>query len=231
MTIKALLILIFTIVSVTVVPEGYAIFGFHFGSGSGNGSGTPSIARSGNIDPKVLELGLRAYSCVSKKGVSIKNNVLTIIDYSKPATEKRLWIVDMEKKKVTLEQLVAHGSGSGDYHKAKSFSNVNGSHQSSLGVFVTGETYNGKNGLSLRLQGLEKGINDKAERRAIVIHGASYASDNFLKRTGRLGRSWGCPAIDPRYTKETINQIKGGSVVFAYYPDKKWVNKSEYLNC
>lgn len=225
MSIKALLILIFTLFSITVVPEGYAIFGFRFGGS------TSSIAKSGNIDPKVLALGLKAYNCVSKKGLAVKNEVLTIIDYSKPSTQKRMWIVDMKKKMVALEQLVAHGTGSGDHIKAKSFSNKINSHQSSIGVFVTGETYLGKNGLSLRLKGLEKGINDKAESRAIVIHGADYASDNFAKRYGRLGRSWGCPAIDPKHTKKTINHIKGGSVVFAYFPDKKWMKQSSFLNC
>lgn len=188
------------------------------------------INNLGNIDPKVLELGMRAYNCAIKMGKASRDEVLTIIDYSKPSSEKRLWIVDIEKKKITSEQLVAHGSGSGE-HKSTRFSNKNNSHQSSIGVFRTAESYGGKHGLSLRLDGLEKGINDKARSRNIVIHSAHYVSNSFLDQHGRLGRSWGCPAVEPKKIKETIHKIKGGSVVVAYYPDQQWMKKSEFLHC
>lgn len=183
-----------------------------------------------SIDPNVLALGLKALHCVNLKGLNRNHEVLTIIDYSKPSSEKRMWVLNLRKKRVELEQLVAHGSGSGD-EKANIFSNKNDSHQSSIGVFVTGEPYQGKNGLSLRLDGLENGVNDKARQRAIVVHGANYVNDQFVKRYGRLGRSWGCPAVDQKLAEPTIKTIKDGSVVFAYYPDNNWLKQSEFLHC
>lgn len=192
---------------------------------------TSGYNQRGSLDPKILALGLKAHQCASKKGFAKRKEVLTIIDYSKPSNQKRLWIVDVKNKKVTSEQLVAHGEKSGG-DKANQFSNTVNSHQSSIGVFVTGETYQGSNGLSLRLKGLEKGINHKAEPRNIVIHPASYVSKDFLNHHGgRLGRSWGCPALDPTLAQPTINSIKGGSVLFAYYPDSRWLKESAFLNC
>lgn len=183
-----------------------------------------------NIEPEVLALGLKAFHCANVKGVARKSDVLTIIDYSKPSSEKRMWVLDMKNQSVALEEFVAHGSGSGT-HKAKTFSNKTNSHQSSIGVFVTGKPYQGKNGLSLRLDGLEKGVNDRARARSIVVHGAKYVNEKFVKLYGRLGRSWGCPAVDQKLVKPTVNKIKDGSVVFAYYPDDDWLSKSEYLHC
>lgn len=188
------------------------------------------IQNAQNIDPKVLDLGMRAHQCAVKMGIAKKEDILTIIDYSKPSSQKRLWIVDLDKKEVTSEQLVAHGTGSGE-HKSTKFSNKNGSHQSSIGVFRTAEPYDGKNGLSLRLDGLEQGINDQARQRAVVIHGANYVSDDFVEKYGRLGRSWGCPALDLDKSKETIHKIKGGSIVVAYYPDSQWMRNSRFLHC
>lgn len=183
-----------------------------------------------SLDPSVLALGLKALHCVNLKGLTRNHEVLTIIDYSKPSSEKRMWVLNLKKNRVEMEQLVAHGSGSGD-NKPKKFSNNNNSHQSSIGVFVTGEPYQGKNGLSLRLDGLETGVNDKARQRAIVVHGADYVNDQIVKSYGRLGRSWGCPAVDQNLIEPTINTIKNGSVVFAYYPDNHWLEESEYLHC
>ncbi len=182
------------------------------------------------IDPKALNVGLKAYQCATKKGLT-KNQTLTIIDYSKPSTQKRMWVLDMNKGKVEMEELVAHGSGSGN-NKANNFSNKSGSHKSSIGVFLTGaNSYVGQHGTALRLKGLDKGFNDHALSRAIVVHAAPYVSHYYAKIHGRLGRSWGCPALEPAKTKPTINKIKGGSVVVAYYPDNQWLNKSEYLHC
>ncbi len=177
------------------------------------------------LNPKVFDLGMKAYTCASKRGVAQKP-VLTIIDYSKPSSQPRMWVIDLAKKKVKYQQHVAHGKNSGDLY-AKHFSNKSNSLASSLGVYQTASTYNGKNGYSLRLQGLEPGFNNNAMSRAVVIHGANYVDD----RSGRVGRSWGCPAVSKKMLKPTINTIKGGSLVFAYYPDSSWLRRSSYLHC
>ncbi|MBS0286247.1 MAG: murein L,D-transpeptidase catalytic domain family protein [Proteobacteria bacterium] len=181
-----------------------------------------------DINPHVLQLALKAHQKANKLGLANKS-LMTIIDYSLPSTKRRMWVVDMSKQKVIYHTLVAHGSGSGDNH-AKRFSDIPGSLQSSLGVFVTGKTYQGKHGLSLTLHGLEQGINGNAERRRIVVHGAHYVNEGTAKNLGRLGRSWGCPALDTRLASPIINTIKEGSLVFAYYPDDKWLKRSKFLS-
>ncbi len=145
-----------------------------------------------------------------------KRPLLTLIDYTKPSTEKRLWVIDLRTKRVLFHELVAHGRGSGDNYATK-FSNENRTLASSLGLFETLDPYQGKHGYSLKLRGLDPGVNDKAESRAIVVHGAWYVSDTFAKEHGRLGRSWGCPALDEKVAKKIIDAIKGQSLVFAYY--------------
>ncbi len=182
-----------------------------------------------HLDPKVLDLGLTAYKCARQRGLD-KKGILTIIDYSKPSTQKRLWVIDLNQNKVSFSEHVAHGQGSGDNY-AKYFSDRNASHQSSLGVFLTKNTYFGHKGYSLRLAGLEKGYNAHALQRAIVMHGASYATPSFIAKVGRLGRSWGCPAISPKLVKPTINKIKNGTLVFAYYPKREWLQGSHFLHC
>lgn len=184
-------------------------------------------SQSGNIDDKVLRLGLTAYLNARKHGYAGKQ-VLTVIDYSKPSTERRLWVFDLKKNRTLFNTWVSHGKNSGGVN-ATSFSNSPGSLKSSIGVFLTDETYTGKNGYSLRLRGLERGINDYAYSRAIVIHGAEYASANTLKTYGKIGRSWGCPAVGSSLAKPLINSIKEKSVVFAYYPDKRWLSRSSFL--
>ena len=129
-----------------------------------------------------------------------------------------------------FHELVAHGKGSGD-DRASRFSNREGSLQSSLGLFRTAETYHGRHGYSLRLDGLEPGVNDRARERAVVIHGADYATQAFAARHGRLGRSWGCPAVDPRIHRALIDTIRGGTAVFAYYPHSSWLAESPYQSC
>ena len=145
-------------------------------------------------------LGYRKIDNIRKKGI------LTIIDFSKPSTEKRFYVIDLENKRLIYRCLVAHGKNSGDIY-AKDFSNKMESLKSSLGFYMTGETYMGDHGYSLRLVGLEKGINDNARVREIVIHGAEYVSEDFIRKYGRPGRSWGCPALPPELSKEIIYKI------------------------
>lgn len=167
-------------------------------------------------DRAVLERAVEAYARLAREG-RVRNERLTIIDYSRPSTEPRLWVVDVPGGRVLFRELVAHGKNSGE-DRATSFGNEAGSLKSSLGTFVTGETYTGKHGYSLRLDGLDAGVNDRARERAIVFHGADYVSEAFAERQGRLGRSWGCPALRPDVAAQVIDAIKGGSVVFAAGP-------------
>lgn len=180
-----------------------------------------------NLNPNVLKLSLTAYQKAEQRGV-IHNNLLTIIDYSKASNRRRLWVVDLVKEKVLFNTWVAHGKNSGNVHST-SFSNRPGSLESSLGVFVTSDIYSGKHGKSLHVQGLEAGFNNNAYDRAIVIHGANYVSGSIAKSTGRVGRSWGCMAVSENVINPLINTLKSKSLIFAYYPDKKWLSHSSYL--
>jgi hypothetical protein len=177
---------------------------------------------------EVLDLALRAYQCGHAKG-EFSQPILTVIDYSLPSTAKRLWVIDLTRRKVLFNELVAHGVNSGDTYPS-AFSNVIGSRQTSLGLFRTDEPYYGRHGLSLRLSGLEYGVNDRARERAIVMHGAPYVSDRTVSTYGRLGRSWGCPALPQEANQRVIDRIQYGSAVFAYYPDRNWLHTSRYLN-
>ena len=182
----------------------------------------------GNIETDVFEMALNAASCAVQSGAVDAPETLTVIDYSKPSSERRLWVFDLKAKELVYEELVAHGQGSGA-NMATQFSNEDESHQTSLGLFVTRDTYVGKNGYSLRLDGLDRGVNDRARDRAIVMHGAPYVSEQFVKANGRLGRSWGCPAISAAVAKQMIDRVKGGGLVFAYYPDANLLKTSKYL--
>lgn len=182
----------------------------------------------GAIETDVFEMALDAASCAVSTGAVGAPETLTVIDYSKPSTERRLWVFDLKAKELVYEELVAHGQGSGA-NMATQFSNDNESHQTSLGLFVTRDTYVGKNGYSLRLDGLDPGVNDRARERAIVMHGAPYVSEAFVKANGRLGRSWGCPAIGAAVARQMIDRVKGGGLVFAYYPNAGWMKTSKYL--
>jgi len=181
------------------------------------------------IGGKVFGLALSATRCATNAGDVGRPATLTVIDYSKPSTEPRLWVVDLAARRLLFEELVAHGQGSGG-NLATRFSNLDDSHQSSLGLFVTEDAYVGKNGYSLRLSGLEPGINDRAHERAIVIHGAPYVNDQISRSLGRLGRSHGCPAVREFVARPLIDRVKGGGVVFAYYPDRDWLTTSKYLD-
>lgn len=178
---------------------------------------------------QVLDMALQAYACGQREG-TFRRPILTVIDYSLPSTEARLWVIDVERKRVLHHELVAHGRNSGDT-LAVAFSNAEGSRQSSLGLFRTDDVYIGRHGRSLRLSGLEPGINDNARDRAIVMHGAAYVSAAHIAKWGMLGRSWGCPAVGEDASARIIAQIEGGSAVFAYYPDAAWLRDSRYLHC
>lgn len=176
-------------------------------------------------DPRVLQLAAKALACATDGAQR-----LAVIDYSLPSTQPRLWVFDLARGRLLFEELVSHGRGSGDA-QARIFSNVPESHQSSLGLFRTRDAYQGRNGYSLRLDGLEAGVNDRAYERAIVIHGADYVSPSFIARTGRLGRSHGCPAVRQGVIRPLIDSIKGDQYLFVYAPDARWLRTSEFLNC
>lgn len=182
----------------------------------------------GAIDADVFELAINAAGCAVRSGAVTNPSTLTVIDYSKPSTEKRLWVYDLQSRELVYEELVAHGQGSGG-DQATRFSNEPETHATSLGLFVTADTYVGRNGYSLRLDGLDRGFNDRARDRAIVMHGAPYVSAEFARAQGRLGRSWGCPALRDAIARDVIDLVKGGGLMFAYYPDQKWLAASQYL--
>lgn len=187
------------------------------------------VSASPRLDPRVLSLALRARECAQQRGVIPASELLTLIDYSRPSTEARLFVLDVERGALLHHELVAHGKRSGGKF-TRHFSNEPGSLASSLGLFLTLDTYIGRHGRSLRLVGLEPGVNDYASARAIVMHGASYVGPRFAARHGRLGRSWGCPALAPEVAQRVIDRIRGGTPVFAYYPDPDWLAESPYLH-
>lgn len=176
----------------------------------------------------VVQMAISGYLNLVQEGKVEMGTPLSVIDFSLPSSKERLWIFDLEEGKLLHHSLVSHGRNSGDL-MAKKFSNVNSSFMSSLGFYVTGETYHGKHGYSLRLDGVEEGFNDLARERAIVIHGADYANKEFVKNTGRLGRSLGCPALPMDIYKEIINTIKDGSCLFIYGKDPEYLNKSSLI--
>ena len=186
-------------------------------------------AAIGAIDPHVFSLALEAASTAIAHGEADEPATLTVIDFSRPSTEKRLWVFDLRSRALLFEEVVSHGRGSGRT-MATAFSNRPDSNMSSLGLFRTGEAYVGKNGYSLRLDGLEPGINDRARERAIVMHGAPYVNEATARTNGYLGRSLGCPAVRPEIAQRLIDTVKGGSLLFAYYPDREWLRASSYLN-
>jgi hypothetical protein len=169
------------------------------------------------LAPQALEAAFTALGRLQATGAHVRSDVLTVIDYSKPSTEARLWVLDLAHTKVLFEELTAHGKNSGD-KLATRFSNAPNSLMTSLGVFLTGDTYIGRHGLSLRLQGLEKGVNDNSMERAIVIHAADYVNDALVRSKGRIGRSWGCPAVRPEISRQLIETVRGGSLVLAWHP-------------
>jgi hypothetical protein len=181
------------------------------------------------LDRKVLGRAVTAMECALDSGAGGAER-LAIIDFSLPSSEQRLWIFDLESRELLLHELVAHGQGSGQ-NLASQFSNVSGSHQSSIGLFRTSESYYGRHGYSLRMDGLEEGVNDRARDRAIVIHGADYVDPAWIDRQGRIGRSQGCPAVRQEVAGQVVDTLKGGQFLFSWYPDPEWLASSRYLNC
>ncbi|MEG2803628.1 murein L,D-transpeptidase catalytic domain family protein [Stenotrophomonas sp.] len=180
-------------------------------------------------DRKVLQLAATAMRCALRRPeLGVDPTRLGVIDYSRPSTEQRLWIFDLASQKLLFEEWVAHGRNSGG-NQTTQFSNRDGSFMSSLGAFTAQETYMGGNGYSLRLDGLEPGFNDHARDRAIVIHGAPYVNPTMARLQGRLGRSLGCPAVRLTVARRLIDSLRGGTMVFAYYPDKAWLAQSQLL--
>ena len=159
----------------------------------------------------------------------VKNQILSIIDFNLSANQERFWVLDMASKTTLFHTLVAHGRNSGEEF-AKSFSNTEGSYQSSLGFYLTGAIYQGKHGNSLKLLGIEKNINDAAFDRGIVIHGASYVSEDFIQKNGRLGRSLGCPAVPENICSSLVSTIKNGSCLFIYKKDANYFNTSKLIS-
>lgn len=179
---------------------------------------------SSKVDFEVFDMAIKGYLRIHKE-----KEIMTLVDFTKPSTQERLYVLDLKQEKILFASHVAHGRNSGQ-NFATSFSNKSGSYQSSLGFYLTEGTYQGKNGYSLILDGLEKGINDNAKSRAIVMHGAKYANPSVIGGSGRLGRSLGCPALPPSINKPVIDTIKNGSVLFIYGNDNSYVEKSTLLH-
>jgi hypothetical protein len=189
----------------------------------------PLARAAPSLDRKILSKALAAMQCATSGGTE-RAERLAVIDFSQPSTARRLWIFDLQQRRLVLRDLVAHGQKSGENYATR-FSNVVGSYRSSLGLFRTQESYFGRHGYALRLDGLEPGVNDRARERAIVIHGADYVDPQWIGRQGRIGRSQGCPAVRPEVVEKVVDNLKGGQFMFAYYPDPEWLARSTYLNC
>jgi hypothetical protein len=186
---------------------------------------------------KLGELGLsrdafnkavKGQELLAEQGKLSNENVISIVDFSLPSSKKRLFVLDLKSYKLLFNSLVAHGKNSGE-EWAYNFSNSNESNKSSLGFYVTRDTYNGKHGYSLKLDGVEKGINDNALNRGIVMHSAWYVNDNIVRERGYIGRSEGCPAIPQNVYKPIISTIKGGTCLFLYHPDNTYASRSQIL--
>ncbi|MFA5678535.1 MAG: murein L,D-transpeptidase catalytic domain family protein [Pseudomonas sp.] len=186
-------------------------------------------AEAPDLSPQVLLSAVSAMQCAIAGGVEPADR-LAVIDFSLPSSEQRLWIFDLASQKLMLRDLVAHGQGSGD-NFARTFSNIEGSHQSSIGLFRTQESYFGQHGYSLRMDGLEPGFNDLARQRAIVIHPADYVDPDWIQQHGRIGRSHGCPAVRPEVASMVVDSLKGGQFMFSWYPDDHWLATSALINC
>jgi len=190
------------------------------------------LEQAPTLRPAVLDLALAAYDRAVAAG-DVRRERLTVIDYELPSWTKRLWVIDVSTSTVLHHEWVAHGMGApagsgGDFEHVRSVSNRHGTRKSSVGLFVTAETYIGRHGRSLRLDGLEPGFNDAARDRAIVLHGAEYVTA-ARARDRLVGRSWGCPAVRPRIAQRLIDDISDGSVLWIYYPVRRWLTTSRFL--
>jgi len=185
------------------------------------------LAQAPNLTPAAVKAGITAYDHAEAQGLD-KKHLLTLIDFKQPSTQKSLYVINMNNGNIKYNTLVAHGKNSGNDYATK-FSNNPGSDQSSLGVYLTGNTYSGEHGYSMRLNGLEKGFNSNARSRAVVMHSAWYVSKAFAKAHGYLGRSWGCTALSQKMEPKVVKAIHGGTVLFAYYPSKHYMQTSKYM--
>lgn len=183
-----------------------------------------------DADSQVLALGLAAMRCAQAAGTGRNATRLAVIDYSRSSLTPRLWVFDLAAPRLLFHEWVAHGQGSGGDVPDR-FSNADGTHASSLGLFLTRNVYQGKNGYSLRLAGLDAGFNDAAMARAIVMHGAAYVDADNGRRMGRLGRSWGCPALRKAVARPIIDQLRDGQFLFSYYPEQAWLARSALARC
>jgi hypothetical protein len=181
------------------------------------------------LSRQAYDYALEGWDKLIEQGKILNQSVMAIVDFSQPSTQKRLYILDMENYRVLFNTLVAHGRNSGK-EMANSFSNKASSFKSSPGFYITGDTYNGDNGYSLKLTGVEKGINDNAENRAIVMHGADYVNESWINSQGYIGRSLGCPAVPREDATEIINTIKSGACLFIYVPNQQYVSHSMLLH-
>jgi hypothetical protein len=186
------------------------------------------LARKG-LSRQAFQIAWKGYKSLVSKGKIGREEILSICDFSQSSKSRRLYIIDVEEKKLLMQTFVAHGRNSGSEF-ARNFSNRPESHQSSLGFYVTRSTYYGEHGLSLKIDGLERGINDKAFARHIVVHGSDYVGKDFLKSNKVTGRSFGCPAVPREQAPKIIETIKQGSCLFIYHPSKKYLNSSKILN-
>lgn len=189
-----------------------------------------SFSGKNKLSFEVFEKALKGFENLKKAGkIEAATKLLTVCDFSLSSNTKRLWIINTENGEILFNSLVAHGKNTGEEF-ATQFSNTENSLQSSIGFYITDTTYEGENGYSLRLLGMDNGYNDAALKRAVVMHGADYVSEEFAAQHKRIGRSWGCPAVPRALAQSIINTIKGKNVLFIYYPDQKYLNSSKWLN-
>lgn len=186
-------------------------------------------AQAPTLNMTVINKVATTLKCANEYNVG-HNSILTVIDYSLPSSEKRLWVFDLKEKKLLFHTYVSHGINSGAL-LTQYFSNKNNSKASSMGVYKTEKSYYGRHGLSLQLAGLDRGFNDNASSRAVVMHGGWYVDERFIKKYGRAGRSWGCPAVPDDLSAPIINTIKDASLFVVYYPSDNWFAKSKFQTC
>jgi hypothetical protein len=181
------------------------------------------------LSKAAFNYALKGFNYLVENQKLTKDNIISIVDFSQPSSRKRLFVIDLNNLRVLYNTYVAHGVNSGKEY-ANQFSNMPESNKSSLGFYETKNTYMGGNGYSLRLQGLERGINDNAEKRDIVIHGAEYVNESLIRSQGYIGRSWGCPALPEKLHKPIIDKIKNGSCLFIYSTNNVYLKKSKIIN-
>lgn len=181
------------------------------------------------LSEHAFQYAVKGFEYLKEKGKIANDHIISIVDFSRPSSEKRLFVLDLDNYKILFNTYVAHGQGSGAA-MATRFSNTPESYQSSLGFYTTSSTYIGKNGYSLHLQGMEYGINDKANDRAIVMHGAPYVDESYIQSRGYIGRSWGCPAVPEKLSKPIIEKIKNGTCLFIFSENNQYLQHSKILN-